>query len=256
MLWWVAVAWFVTALARWIAWRGSDAAHTIRTRKLVVELIAVAGWSIALVAIAGLLFDQPVTGMIATSGIVAIVLGLALQNTLADLFAGLALNVERPYRAGDWITFDGIEGQVIETNWRATHVRNRFGDLVVVPNGSIAKARLVNHCLPTKRSLLRVLVGLSNETDPQEASAVLREAAAATSRILTDPGPVILLNNFDGTTVVYAVFVYLEDYAAVPFIRSELIANIVTHTNRRGIILSIPRQEVVLRPDLVPAANG
>ena len=79
--------------------------------------------------------DQPIEGLLATSGIVALVLGLALQSTLADLFSGIALNIEDPFGAGDRITVDGgNEGQAIEINWRATRIRNRSGDTTVIPN--------------------------------------------------------------------------------------------------------------------------
>ncbi|GIL38723.1 mechanosensitive ion channel family protein [Roseiterribacter gracilis] len=255
VLWWVVLAWFLAGLARWLAWRGTDAVHQVRARKLVVELVAAAAWGVALVAVAGLLFDQPVTGMIATSGIVAIVMGLALQNTLADLFAGVALNVERPFRAGDWITFDGTEGLVVETNWRATHIRNRLGDLVIVPNGSIAKARIVNHALPARLSVLVVKVGLPYEIKPDDGIAVLREAAVATPRTTPTPAPVILIDKLDDSAVLYAVCVFIEDFAILPAVRSDLLANILTHTAARGIALATPRQEIVLRPDLAPAAN-
>jgi hypothetical protein len=85
--------------------------------------------------------DQPIEGLLATSGIVALVLGLALQSTLADLFSGIALDIEDPFGAGDRITVDGgNEGQVIEINWRATRIRNRSGDTTVIPNSQIAKS--------------------------------------------------------------------------------------------------------------------
>ena len=85
--------------------------------------------------------DQPIEGLLATSGIVALVLGLALQSTLADLFSGIALNIEDPFGAGDRITVDGgNEGQAIEINWRATRIRNRSGDTTVIPNSQIAKS--------------------------------------------------------------------------------------------------------------------
>ena len=62
----------------------------------------------------------PVSAVLATSGVLAIVLGLAMQNTLADVFSGLAINIEQPFGAGDWITLaDHVQGQIIEINWRA-----------------------------------------------------------------------------------------------------------------------------------------
>jgi small-conductance mechanosensitive channel len=79
---------------------------------------------LAFVGIVDTVFQQPISAFLATSGVMAIVLGLALQNTLADVFSGLAINIERPYMAGDWISVtDRVSGQVIEVNWRATRIR-------------------------------------------------------------------------------------------------------------------------------------
>src|SRR5438552_1625240 len=75
-------------------------------------------------------FDLPVQGLIATSGAIAIILGLALQSTLSDVFSGLVLSFSRPYRPDDWIKLEGgTEGRVIEMNWRATHILTPQRDL-------------------------------------------------------------------------------------------------------------------------------
>ena len=76
----------------------------------------------------------------ATSGAVAIILGLALQSTLGDVFSGVVLSFSRPYRPGDWISLEGgTDGRVIEINWRATYVLTGRRDLAIVPN---SKGRL------------------------------------------------------------------------------------------------------------------
>src|SRR5258706_5797264 len=83
-------------------------------------------------------FDLPIQGLLATSGAIAIVLGLALQSTLSDVFSGIVLSFSRPYRPGDWVSIDGsTDGRVIEMNWRATHVLTGKSDLAIVTNSTI-----------------------------------------------------------------------------------------------------------------------
>lgn len=78
---------------------------------------------LAILSVVAYVFNAPVGTLIATSGAVAIVLGLALQSTLGDVFSGIALNLARPYGIGDWLVLsNGIEWKVVETNWRATHL--------------------------------------------------------------------------------------------------------------------------------------
>jgi hypothetical protein len=98
--------------------------------------------------------DLPVQGLLATSGAIAIaiaiVLGLALQSTLSDVFSGIVLDMCRPYRPGDWISIEGgTDGRVIEMNWRAAQVLTAKRDLAIVPNSAIAKAKIVNASSPS-----------------------------------------------------------------------------------------------------------
>jgi small-conductance mechanosensitive channel len=110
--------------------------------RLVHDLLAGVVYLAALFAIVGYVFDLSIQGMLATSGVIAIILGLALQSTLGDVFSGIVLSFSRPYRPGDWISIDGgTEGRVIETNWRATHILTARRDLAIVPNSSIAKSK-------------------------------------------------------------------------------------------------------------------
>jgi hypothetical protein len=87
----------------------------------------------------------PVGTLLATSGAVAIVVGLALQSALGDAFSGRVLNLRRPYRIDDWMAVDStLEGQLIETNWRATHLMTVERHVAIVPNSVMAKTRFVN----------------------------------------------------------------------------------------------------------------
>ena len=119
-------------------------------------------------------------------------LGLALQNTLGDLFSGIALNIEGPFRAGDWITVDGAdEGQVIEINWRATRIRDRSGDITVIPNSNIAKSRVTNHCLPEKVHGSSINLDFDVELSADKIGKALIPAVLKATHVLRDPPPEI-----------------------------------------------------------------
>lgn len=117
--WWLWAAWLLVGLLRgfFIFERRPHEG------KLVHDLLAGLVYLATVFAIIGYVFDLPVQGLLATSGAIAIVLGLALQSTLNDVFSGLVLNFSRPFRLGDWINIEGgTEGRVIEMNWRSTQV--------------------------------------------------------------------------------------------------------------------------------------
>ena len=90
-----------------------------------------------LLTIVSVVFGLPVGGLVATSGVIAIVLGLALQNTLADVFAGIAVGIERPYAIGDQVCLDGpVEGEVVQINWRSVQIRTAGNDIATSPTAS------------------------------------------------------------------------------------------------------------------------
>lgn len=139
-LWWLGGAAVVNSVVR--------ASLRIRRRpareRLIQDIVATLAYMLATLQISDKVFGLPVGALLATSGAVAIVVGLALQSALGDAFSGLVLNLTRPYRIGDWIVVDStLEGQVIETNWRATHLLTVERNVAIVPNSVIAKTRFL-----------------------------------------------------------------------------------------------------------------
>src|SRR5690606_33703516 len=111
---------------------------------LVRHLILAVLYAVAALSIVGSVTGVDVLPLIATSTVVTVVLGLALQDTLGNLFAGLALHSERPFGVGDWILVDGVEGKVVYVGWRSTRLQTFSDDIVSIPNSVISKARVQN----------------------------------------------------------------------------------------------------------------
>ena len=136
--WWLGAAWFLVGVLRAVV----VFQRSPREAKLVQDLLAGLIYLAAVFAIVSYVFDLPVQGLLATSGIVAIILGLALQSTLGDVFSGVVLSFSRPYRPGDWISIEGgTDGRVIELNWRATYILTARRDLAIVPNSTSPNPR-------------------------------------------------------------------------------------------------------------------
>jgi small-conductance mechanosensitive channel len=136
VVWWLAAAWLAVGFLRaFIVWHSQP-----RESKLVQDLLAALIYLAATFAIVAHVFDLPVRGLLATSGALAIIIGLALQSSLGDVFSGIVLNIERPYRVGDWVILDdGMQGSVIETNWRAVHILTGSQDVQSFPTASSRK---------------------------------------------------------------------------------------------------------------------
>jgi small-conductance mechanosensitive channel len=245
IVWWVFVARFLVTLGRTFLLFG----NTPQERKFATDLLAGLVYVGALFAVIGFVFDLPVTGLLATSGVVAIVLGLALQSSLSDLFSGIALNIERPYRIGDWIALEGnLEGQVAEINWRATHVTTITRDNVVVPNSVVAKSRIINYSHPTRIHGVKFNVSLDDGTPPARGMEVIEQALINCANVLREPPPRVKASGFGDSSIDYSVRFFVSDYSRAVRVKSEALDQIYRHTSWAGVPLATPRQDIRMLP--------
>ena len=246
IFWWFWLARLLVTLGR--AFLLID--HREQERKFATDLLAGVVYIGFCFAVAGLVLDLPITGLLATSGVIAIVLGLALQSTLGDLFSGIALNIEGPYHVGDWIALEGgAEGQVIEINWRATHIMTTTRESIVVPNSNIAKSRIVNFSSPSVTQGVEFTVSLDNRTPPSRGIELIEHAVLNCRNVLTEPGPKIRVKDFAASSVTYQVRFFVKNVDLVGQVRSDVLNFIYRHANWAGISIAVPQagEEPVLR---------
>jgi len=139
-------------------------------------------------------FGFPIGGLVATSGIIAIVLGLALQNTLADVFAGIAVGIERPYAIGDLVWFEGpIEGEVVQINWRSVQIKTFGNDIATIPNSLVAKSRFINRSVPSMRRSDSVEVPCLRAHPPEQVIQLIQQAILLCPNVLEKPPAAVAL---------------------------------------------------------------
>jgi small-conductance mechanosensitive channel/CRP-like cAMP-binding protein len=236
--WWLWAAWFLVGLIRSVV----VFERRPREGKLVQDLLSALIYLAAAFAIIAYVFDLPVQGLLATSGAVAIVLGLALQSTLNDVFSGLVLSLSRPYRPGDWINIEGgTEGQVIEMNWRATHVLTSRRDLAIVPNSNIAKSKIVNVSFPSSIHGITVAVQLGSRTPPASGTNILELAVLNSRSILAIPRPTVRVVSIDAAQTGYELTFFVEQLGSATEAQNELFDLIFRHVTAAGAHLASPK---------------
>lgn len=162
----------------------------LRQRRFFLDVVATLLYLGAALATITDILDIPLKGVLATSGALAIVLGLALQSTLSDLFSGFLINATSPYRVGDSITLDdSTEGEVVEITWRATHIGKANRDLVVVPNSSIAKSKIINRSVPAGPHATVVKFEADTHLRPSDVVHALELAIKTCVGIAPEPKP-------------------------------------------------------------------
>lgn len=237
IVWWLTGAWLLVGFFRAMVFLEGQPRET----RLMQDLFAGVVYIGAGIAVISYVFGIPVRGLLAASGVIAIVLGLALQNTLGDVFSGIVLNMSKPFRAGDWIAVDGgLEGRVVETNWRATQVLTSDNDLAIIPNSTIAKARLVNQSYPTKAHGITVVVRLEPTMAPSRGCAVLETALLSCNRILRSPAPGVTVRALDGTALVCELQFFVSDVELGPPARNEVFDLVFRHCLSAGFRLAPP----------------
>src|SRR5262245_30798117 len=233
--WWLWTAWFLVSLLRAFV----IVEHRPREGKLLQDLLASLIYLAAIFAIMAYVFDLPIQGLLATSGVVAIMLGLALQNTLGDVFAGLVLSFSRPYRPGDWISLDGgLEGRVIELNWRATHVLTGRRDLAIVPNSTIARSKIVNVSSPSSLHGVTITVQLDAQTAPSTGTEILEHAILNCRLIVATPAPTVAVKVINATYTECDITFFVAELAAAPRAQNQLFDLIFRHLAAAGIDLA------------------
>ena len=206
---------------------------------------------IALFAIVATLFMQE--KVLATTAVGAVVIGFALQDTLGNLFSGLAIQIDKPFRVGHWVTIAGLEGLVTEVTWRATKIRTKAGNFVVVPNSVVAKETITNYSQPTQETRLEVEVGASYDTPPNEVKAAITQALRDEPLLVSAREPEILIADFAASAVTYKVRVWTNDFAADMRVRDRVRSHIYYAFRRHGITIPYPIQVQIERPAAAPA---
>ena len=186
-----------------------------------------------------------------TSAVGAVVVGFALQDTLGNMFAGLALQVEKPFHVGHWITVGEWEGSVVEVSWRATKLRTRQGNLVVVPNSTIADEAITNYSEPIAPTRITVEVGSTYSTPPNHVKATILEAMADEPVVRAAPPPSVVFSNFGDSSLQYAVHVWIDDYAQKDVAADRVRTAIYYAFSRAGIEIPFPIAIEVQREDVV-----
>lgn len=208
LLAYIAIEVFQTFILRyWLAEK-----QKIQIPAVVRHLIIIILYVIAFLSVIGLVTGINLIPLLATSTVITVVLGLALQDTLGNLFAGLALHIERPFSTGDWILVDNIEGQVIHTGWRSTQVKTFSGDLVSFPNSTIAKARVHNFYTPSKLTARNLEFLVALHASPEVVERAVLKACREVDRVLQEPAPKVWLIAMTPLAQRYIVKFWLDDF--------------------------------------------
>ena len=208
--------------------------------ELLRQLVSLLVFGFLLGLLCKVLLSVSLPALLTTSAIITAVLGLALQETLGNLFSGIALAIERTVQVGDMVRTGDTIGLVEQLSWRAIKVRTMEGNSLLIPNSVASRDRLEvfrrGH-LPMARTLK---VGLEYDATPNRARAVLESAARDVPGVAALPAPVAYLAVFHDFSVVFELRYWLDDYARYLEIDSRVRERVWYRLEREGLKFAYP----------------
>ncbi|HSH43982.1 MAG TPA: mechanosensitive ion channel domain-containing protein [Arenicellales bacterium] len=190
-------------------------------------------------------FGVQTASLIAVVGAAGLAIGLAMQGTLSNIAAGVMLLIFRPFRVGDYVEVSGQSGTVDTINLFVTELCTPDNKQIIVPNSNIWGQAVVNYSYHPRRRL-DLEIGISYESDIDEATRAIQEILDADERALKEPEPLIAVGNLGASSVDLTVRVWVkaEDYWGLKF---DLTKRLKQTFDERGIGIPYPQMDLHLR---------
>ncbi len=255
---WMSAAFLINRVINLFLWETLFTKLTgAQAPRLLTQLSGALVFFVAGLGIVGIVFNQSLTGVLAASGAMGIVVGLALQTMIRDVFSGVALNIERPFHIGDHISvfergFMSVSGRVEEVNWRSTRLITPEGNLQVVPNSVLGMAVITNQSRPQPASEFELALafdfGVESTRVLRILDAALKESVHAGGPV-ADPAPKAQIAAIDQNGVRYKVFFHSDGRNGGPGkIKHIVLDHVLHHLQKAGLTPAYPKQDTYSAP--------
>lgn len=225
-------------------------------RGLSGVVLNLAKYSIFIVAfvIAANQLGFKVGSLIAGLGVAGLAVGLAAQDTLGNLFAGLVILWDRPFHVGDYVEIAGSYGRVTDIGLRSVHIRTLDHLDAILPNRKVVEEKIVNHTL-TPRLRLGIPLGIGYGEDIRKARQVLLAAVEGHAAVQTDPPPTVVVTELADSSVDLELRVWLRDPAAERATYFELLELAKLALDEAGIVIPFPQRTLHWEGGPLPLMN-
>lgn len=221
---------------------GNRQHSSIKVSKFLSQLGSVGIFLLATSLVLNVIYGLNVPGLLAGAGIAGIVLGLAAQETLGNIFSGFAIYFGGQFKAGDWLQIGEHHAEIMEVNWRSTRLRTTDDVYLDIPNSSITKETLVNYTHPTRLHAMRLEIGLDYDSPPTKVKEVLIEAAQMAQYVSKERKPVVFLKDFAASSITYQIKFWMDDHSRLNETLSDIRTNLWYALRRHNISIPYPIQ--------------
>lgn len=185
--------------------------------------------------------------LLAALGVSSLVVGLALQEPLGNLFNGVFLLMASPFKKGDWIKVRGDIGKVAEINWRSVKIHTHFNEQIILPNNLLGKEKIKNLSRPNKIHAELLKFGFSYNDNPEKVKKVLLQIVQQNEKVLKNPAPSAITISYDDFAITYGLKFYLKDYEDIIILNDEINSAVYGAAKEHKLSIPFPRYDVEIQ---------
>jgi small-conductance mechanosensitive channel len=196
-----------------------------------------------------LAWNVDVTAWLASAGIVGIAIGFAAKDTLSNLFSGIFILADAPYKIGDFIVLgSGERGRVTDIGIRSTRILTRDDVEIILPNATIASSKIKNESGgPHEKERVRVTVGVAYGSDIDKVRRVLKQVAAVSTYLVVEPEPRVRFREFGPSALTFQLMGWIEEPVLRGRALDELHTQVYKHFKENNIVIAFPQVDVNLK---------
>lgn len=184
--------------------------------------------------------ERELKGLLFGSGVLALVIGLAGKNLFSGIIAGVSIQINRPYKVGDWLKFGETYGEVREINWRSTRICTNDNIYLDIPNSKIVEDTITNLTYPTRTHFMRLQINAEYGVPPNRVKDALMRATIQVPGVEKDPPPQIYVSEYGESAIVYQIKFAMTTHSGYYEVRDAIYTNAWYEFRRRKITIPFP----------------
>ncbi|MBF0193350.1 MAG: mechanosensitive ion channel [Magnetococcales bacterium] len=249
IIWWFMPPVLINVAVERFIWKPLERRTEQIVPNIIRKFVSVIFYLFAFLGVIAFVFGQALTSLLATGGLLTMIIGLAVQSNIANIFSGIVVNIERPFSVGDWIKIGLLDdAQVIDITWRTLRLKTLSGVIISVPNGMASDAAVLNYTVGGATKV-KIPVYVSTKHDPLDIIAHLEEVCANVPQS-SEVKPIMCVNKgvenfFRQWVAVYEIWYWLEDYTDGSITRA-LWVEIFRYFAEQDISIDVGSREDVL----------
>ena len=245
ILWWVFPAIYLCKGIDQFIWTPLENKTNQEIPQLVRHCISIIVYLIFFFCIIAFVFDKKVTSLLASTGVIAMIIGLAVQINISNIFSGIALAMEKSFSLDDWVKVGNYdEAKVIGMNWRTTQFRKRDNTTMLIPNSEVGNASIINYQQDGNRYELLIRIHVDPVHEPERVIKIVLDALNTSPYVLKENKPLCRFTGYTEWSGEYVAIAILKDYAMKKIQKGEIVKHIWKELHRTGIKQAINIREI------------